>query len=243
MSSVSHSLRMMGALAMLLLVPAALYIEAALAAERISARLPKQKEALAKVQNDLRRRPISCARGADRRERLTPAEASLEPLFLATAQLGGFDESDGLIWAEKHGLPFAGASYALHKALIELYYTIQDFQFHFGFCEKHLGDEPADHEEDEASPENLAALREEEAASLKWLEGVLTALEKHDHTIAAAQGAFESDRTGLLVLAWVLGALQVIGWGLTVFVILPRDYRAWRAKRAASSKPDPSRPA
>jgi hypothetical protein len=241
-TSVSRSLRLMGAQAMLLLVPAGLSIEAELAAEQLSLRSAEQKASLAEAQSVLRRRPISCAPTADRTKFLTREEIvhQVEAVHLSTVKVGVFPESSHLTWAERHGLPFTGGALALHEAALELYYD--KTRLPFAFCGRHGGDGPEDDAQDDVTAGD-AALRDEEAASLRWLDQMLAVLERHDRAIAAARAAFESDRRGLLVLSWVLRMTQAIGWGLNVFVILPRDYRAWRTKRAGRPNPGASPPA
>ena len=237
MSSASRSVRLMSAQAMLLMAPACLYIEAERVAARISTRIVKQTESLADVQSALRRRPISCAEGADRQEFLT-REDVLQGVLVARRENDAMLAvclSDVLAWAMKHGLPYSRGMDALRKASSALDGSLIQFSFDSGFCPRRhpLGPDSAGAE---------AEAREEEVASVEWLEQVLPVLDEHDGELAAARAAFESDRLGLFILSSVLWMSQVIGWGLTILVVLPGDFRAWRRRRAARSNPGSSLP-
>jgi hypothetical protein len=237
MSATSRSVGLMSAQAMLFMIPACLYIEAERAAERISARILKQAESLAGAHAELRRRPIACAQGVDPREFLT-REDVLHQVLVARREndkVLTVEVSGVLAWAMEHGLPFSEGIAAIRRTSRALEGSLIELAFNSGFCRKRHG-----RIEDSAGAE--AALREEEAASLEWIEHVLAVLDEHDRQLAAARTAFESDRIGLIVLSSVLWLSQVIGWGLPILIVLPREVRAWKRARTPRASPGPSSP-
>jgi len=136
-----------------------------------------------------------------------------------------FDVNDAfhgetLFWSFKKGLPYAGGLYSLYLASGRTQDLLAHLTRRLDLCRRVSGDD-----EDET--------REEEKRSQAWLDEQRQELEKLDRDLTTARKAYEEDRPKLAAVAWTLGVLQVVGWSLLYFVVLPQDLRAWRQRRAA----------
>lgn len=223
-------MRLVSAQAMLLLVPAALIIEVELTAQKVSVALPEQKAQLALTTEGLGHFPITCV---DRRKvdgRLTPHEAVhlVNMALNATRDVNCHFQEESLFWSMEH-LPFSGGTYAIYWASGAIQDALSRFTNQYGLCRRLRDDADADE------------LREVEEKSQKWLDERTAALKELEKKLADARTAFEADRIPLGILAWALGILQIVGWGLTL-ILLPRDVRALREMQAAKKPSPPPQP-
>ena len=231
MNPVKKWMRVVSAQAMLLLVPAGLIIEVELVAQGASPALPEQKEQLAKTIDGLSSRRIACVKARRAVGKLTPYEAVdlVEDALSPTFHVNRDFQANSLFWSMENGLPLTGGTYAVYSASLPTQSALADFTDSFGLCRRIR--DPSDAEE----------VKEVEEASQKWLDGRVAQLKALEQKLADARAAFKADRIPLAVLAWSLGLSQVFGWVLTVFVVLPRDWRALKERRAAkkalASKP------
>lgn len=225
-------MRLVTVQAVLLLVPAALLLEVELTAQKVSVGLPEQKAQLAKTIEGLSRRPITCAKGREGERGLTPYEAAhlVELVFSATRDVHRHFQGESLFSSMQSGLPFTGGTYAVYSASGKIRDALAYSEY--GLCQ----DAP-----DEPDSERF---RQVEKESQLWLDERIGGLKKLEKELADARAAFDADRIPLGVLTWALVVSQVVGWVLTVFVVLPHDMKALRermARRASGKQLEPAR--
>lgn len=209
---------------MLSLVPAFLYIEAHLVSAKARPHLPEQELRFGEAIAGLRQRPIACSGVASPATSTRKGEVRrlLDGAFNPTFDVNTPFQGETLFWSFQKGLPFTPGLYKLFKASITAQKALAKLRRELDLCRRVSGD---DEDEDEA--------REEEKRSQAWLDEQRQELERLDRDLATARKAYEEDRPKLAAVAWTLGVLQVVGWSLLYFVVLPQDLRAWRQRRAA----------
>jgi hypothetical protein len=227
-------MRLVTVQAVLLMVPAALLLEVELTAQEVSVGLPEQKAQLAKTIEGLSSRPITCAKGREAERGLTPREAGhLVNLALnATSEVDRHFQGESLFSSMQSGLPFTGGTYAIYSASGEIGHAVTQYKIRYGLCQA-VPDEP-----------DSERFRQVEKESQRWLDERIAGLKKLEKELADARAAFDADRIPLGVLTWALVIAQVVGWVLTVFVVLPHDMKALRermARRANGKQLEPAR--
>ena len=214
-------MRLTAALAMLSVGPAILIIETQSAARAVSLELPAQEQQFKEAIAQLGRRKLSCTSTRSNVAYLTSTETKgfFGTALAATSRLNAPHNSDYPFWTYKKWLPYTAGLYSVCQTTGAATDYLQILLYHYDFCRDIQGGDDTD-------------FHQEELRSQVRLNGHLTKLREFDHGLAAARALFAEDGPKLAALAWSLGILQVVGWGLLYFVIFPQQVRAWRKKRA-----------
>jgi len=217
-------IRIVSALALILMGPVIVAIPTYRASVRLDVELPVLEGGLAAMIDEVRRHPIGCGPDAESTGRLTASRfwGFHEGLDGANHELGGaafsFDD-DLVLWASRTGAPGTKGLRATYRCWSDLSDYLADVQIHQSLCSGEEWREGEDlKEEEERSQAVISAYREE--------------LEKFRPKLAAARELYDRDRPLLKSLAWSLGLFELFGLPLLVIVGL-KDLRAWRARRRA----------
>lgn len=216
--------RVLWALAALSLAPSYLFIEAELVSRAVRNKLPLQEARYTKARLELARRSIRCA--ADdvdgKPDVITLQEvADLYEALLATGVTSPF-QSQTLFWSLRASLPYTHGIGRTYEASLAAHIRVSEIYHHIDLCRPIYSDDPTE-------------LREEEERSRERLSTQRQTLDELDGELAAARAAYEADRPKLSMVAWSLGLLQLVGWGLLYFFLLPQTIRTWRQRRAEKS--------
>ena len=214
-------IRFLAALAMITVPPAALSIEAELASRGARSGFLQQTQQFDKTIGELRQRSISCNKARTDVARLSRKETVdlIWGALDATRDVNCAFTRDTLFWSFEKGLPWTAGLYSVYHAS--------------GSAQDHLAHLTREPDLCRRVPDgDNAKLREEEQRSQAWLNEQRLKIEELYNRLTVARAAYEQDRPKLAALAWSLGVLQVVGWGLLYLVILPQEMRAWRKRRA-----------
>jgi hypothetical protein len=224
--------RLLSALAMLSLGPAVLFIEAETAAHQARSGFSNQAREYEYMLSQLHRQPVSCA-AVTPGGRLSAKDIIhlIGSTLNATCDVNRTFQSDTLFWSFENSLPWTSGLYAVYDTSGKAQDMLARDYDELDICRRRAIEM---HGDDEA--EARLRLEREEKRSQVWLDAERIKLEElYDH-LKAAKAAYERDRLKLTAAAWLLGLLQVVGWGLLCLVVLPHDIRSWRARRAEMKK-------
>ena len=227
MSTRNRVARLLATIAMLSLVPAYLYIEANVVSLKARPHLPKQERRMTEALEGLRQRPIACSDETSQTIKTTEGEVRhlLGMAFNPTSDINEPFQGETLFWSFKKGLPYTGGLYSIYFASGHTQDLLAKLTRHLDLCRRIADDDDVEARE--------VAAHDEEKRSQAWLDEQRQKLEELDRDLANARAAYEEDRPKLALVAWTLGVLQVVGWSLLYFVVLPQELRAWRQRRAS----------
>lgn len=230
MSPRNRIVRVLAAFAGLSLVPAYLYIEAGLVSDKVGPQLVEQESRLAMTLAELPQRHVVCRTNSDSPSSITGSQAlHLLGLTLdSTRYVNRPFQGQTLFWSFKKGLPFTGGLYAIYSSSGHIQDLLARTTGRSDLCRR-----IRDADDDDEAGSHEAALLAEEKRSQAWLDERLQELEALSGDLAKARTTYEADRPKLAAVAWTLGLLQVIGWSLLYFVVLPQSLRTLREQRAA----------
>jgi hypothetical protein len=219
--------RLLAALAQLSLIPAYLYIEANVASVKARPHLPEQKQRVTEALEGLRQRQIACNGSVSSKSTMTKSAIRelLDMAFNPTFDVNGPFQGETLFWSFERGLPYIGGLHSLFKASIAVQAKLARLTRELDLCRRIPDDDDVEARE--------VAAHDEEKRSQAWLDEQRQKIEELDRDLANARAAYEEDRPKLALVAWTLGVLQVVGWSLLYFVVLPQELRAWRQRRAS----------
>jgi hypothetical protein len=214
-------IRIVAALALILIGPAMVAFATYRASVQLDVALPVLEGDLTAVIDKLQRLPIDCRFGVD-----TPGRLTVRRFWGLRGGLDGANHSVGMAafsidswssWASRTGAPGTKGLRAIYWSWGDLSDYLGDVQINQSLCN---GQEWREGEE----------LKEEEQRSQAVVSAYREELERFRPKLAAAREIYERDRPVLEALAWSLGLLELIGLPLFVMVAL-KDLRAWRARR------------
>lgn len=218
----SHGMlaRLLAALAMPSIGPAVLFIEAELASRQVRSGLLDQERSLEELMAAIRMRPIVWERKHPWLSGVTCEEAHrlYQRVLDTTREVNWAFTSDTLFWMFDERLPFTAGLNSVYEASGPVQDYVAALIWRVGVCRVA--------ERDDEAP------REEERRIELWMERRRAELRELSARLTEARAAYERDRPKLTILAWSLGFVQLVGWGLLVCVVLPQDYRKWRERRA-----------
>jgi hypothetical protein len=221
--SSARVIRVLAALALILVGPALVIIPSYKASGRLRGQFPRLERALATALDELNQRELSCREEPGRSGRLELARlwkvhrelvSADHRLGMAAFSVHDWEVTEAMRWR----LPATRGMKVLEEVERELADTA-DFEMRHPICRW-------------VEYANMDELREEERRSSAEVAAYRAQLEPFVPRLAEARAALERDHPRLGAIAWSLGVIEVVGWALFL-VVLRQELRAWRKRRNA----------
>jgi hypothetical protein len=218
-------IRVLAALALILVGPAMVIIPSYKASGRLRGKYPELERALATALDELNQRELSCrevAGGSGRLElaRLWKVHNDLvnadDALGMAAFTVDDWEVTEAMKWR----LPATRGLAVVEKGERALSAVTLDFEMRHPICRW-------------VEYANMDELREEERRSSVEVAAYRAQLEPFVPRLAEARAALERDHPRLGAIAWSLGVIEVVGWALFL-VVVRQELRAWRERREAA---------